>query len=436
MSTDVSHHQLAREVVTNLLKLLPEQPFVVRLPDGSQLGPEPPEASPRFTLVLNRPAALRRMLLPPSELAMGEAYIFDEFDVEGDIVFAFQFIDELKLPRPSWSDLARLGRQLWQLERAEKRQAAPGAGGNFSPYSPDGMLHSPDRDRQAAQFHYDLSNDFYRLWLDKRLVYSCAYFEEDSEALDSAQEHKLDRICRKLDLRDGERLLDIGCGFGGLMMYAARHYGARVQGISLSERQTEEALARIKEADLGDRCQISICHYEEYEVDQPFDKLVSVGMFEHVGHEKLSGYFSKTFELLKPGGLFLLQGGSARLGRDHVGRGWMDKLGMGRNAFMQKYSFPDSRLIDIPAILLTAERAGFETLDVESLRHHYPITLGHWLARLERNQEAAATLVGEVAYRAWRLVLAGYIHLLEKGKLTEYQTLLARPPLSQSDVRP
>lgn len=262
------------------------------------------------------------------------------------------------------------------------------------------------------------------------MVYSCAYFTSADEELDIAQKRKLDVICRKLDLRPGERFLDIGCGFVGLLIHAASHYGVQATGISLSEAQTEETLARIRRRELEDCCAIEICHYERDEADQPYDKIASVGMFEHLGEEKLPSYFAKVLRLQRLGGYFLLQAGSARTDRRHVGRTWMDRLGLGRNAFMQKYSFPDSRLIDVPTILSAAENAGFETRDVESLREHYPLTLSHWLRRLERNRGAAVTEVGEAACRAWRLILAGYIHLLEIGQLTEYQTLLAKPTLS------
>lgn len=417
----------ARALLLDLLNLLPSYPFAVRLPDGQLIPPNPPQQAPAFTLVLHRPAALRRMLLPPSELGIGESYIFGDCDVEGDIVAAFAFIDQLTWPQISPGKLVQLGWQLWRLERigrpaAESRLASDG---RFTPYAARGRLHSPDRDRQAVQFHYDLSNNFYKLWLDQRLVYSCAYFASSDESLESAQQRKLDRICLKLNLQPGERFLDIGCGWGGLLIHAAARYGVEAIGITLSEAQTAEARARIEAAGLSGHCRIHICHYEQFEME-PVDKIASVGMFEHVGQEKLAGYFAKARQLLKPGGLFLLQGGSARVDRRHVGRSWMDRLNLGRNAFMQKYSFPDSRLLDLPAVLATAEKAGFETLNVESLREHYPLTLRHWLTRLEQNQEAAVAEVGEVAYRCWRLILAGYLYLLDKGQLAEYQTLLRK----------
>jgi cyclopropane-fatty-acyl-phospholipid synthase len=375
-------------------------------------------------LVLKRPSALRRMFLPPSELGMGESFIFGDYDIEGDMVAAFGLVDRLERPQLSLKKVLTLGWRMWQLERNGRQHDY--FDGEFNEYAGEGRLHSQQRDQQAVQFHYDLSNEFYKLWLDERLVYSCAYFASEDESLDRAQERKLDRICRKLNLQPGERFLDIGCGFGGLLIHAVTQYGVEGMGISLSEAQTAEARARIETAGISDRCCIEIKHYEEFD-QTPFDKIASVGMFEHVGDKKLPGYFVRANQLLKPGGLFLLQGGSAQLDRRHVGRSWMEWLGLGRNAFMKKYSFPDSRVIDIPTVVKTAEMAGFETRDVESLREHYPLTLRHWLNRLEQNRETAVAEVGEVAFRSWRLILAGYIYLIEKGQLSEYQSLFAKP---------
>lgn len=417
-----------RKALDKLFRFLPERPFAVRLPDGTTIAPGTADGTPTFTLVLNRPAALRRMFLPPSELAMGESYIFNDYDIEGDMVAAFRFMDEMRFERPSPGELVRLAWQLRQLERSDPKRADGSSpyDGSFEEYAPDGELHSLERDKQANRFHYDLSNDFYRLWLDERMVYSCAYFTTPDQSLTEAQENKLDRVCRKLNLQPGERFLDIGCGWGGLLIHAVSVYGVKAHGITMSESQAKEALSRIDRLGLSDRCQITVEHYEEYEPGELFDKIASVGMLGHIGQEKLPVFFGKIYRLLRPGGLACVQGGAARIDRRHVGRTWMDRLGMGRNAFMQKYSFPDTRLIDIPTVLMRAEEAGFETRDVESLREHYPLTLAHWLERLEANKMAAVAEVGQVAFRAWRLVLAGYLYLLERGNLAEYQSLLAK----------
>lgn len=423
-----SYLRQVRQLVVGLLALLPERPFAVRLPDGSTIDPVPEGRETTFTLVLKRPASLRRMFLPPSELAMGEGYIFDDFDIEGDTVAAFRFIDELELRRPSWFEVVRLAWQLWRLQRAGRQLPVEGqeSGAGLDVYRGEGQRHSPDRDQQAVQFHYDLSNAFYKLWLDERLVYSCAYFPDGDESLDVAQERKLDLLCQTLELQPGERLLDVGCGWGGLVIYAASGYGAHALGITLSEAQAMEAADRISAAGLEDRCEVSVRHYEQVAAATPFDKVVSIGMFEHVGREKLPGYFERVHRLLPTDGLFLLQGGVARLDRRHAGRGWMDRLGLGRTAFMQKYSFPDSNLIDVPTVLANAERAGFEALKVASMRRHAVQTVRHWLAGLERSREAAVAEVGQAAYRCWMLIWAGYLHLLDEGRLSEYQFLLRK----------
>ncbi len=422
------HSNHVSDLVEELLGLLPERPFAVRLPDGSTIPPEPPNQEPQFTLVLKQPAALRRMFLPPSELSMGESFIFDDYDIEGDIVAAFALVNRLERPHLSLKYALGLGKRLWQLER-NGRDPANSSNGHkpFTPFTGKGQRHSARRDQAAAQFHYDLSNAFYKLWLDERLVYSCAYFEHPKASLKAAQVSKLDRICRKLNLQPGERFLDVGCGFGGLLIHAVTQYGVNAVGISLSPAQTAEARARIKAAGIQDRCRIEIVHYEEFAPAETFDKLASVGMFEHVGEKKLPNYFARAYQFLRAGGFFLLQGGASQLDRKHVGRSWMDRLGLGRNSFMQKYSFPDSRVIAMPTVVKTAEQSGFETRDVESLREHYPLTLRHWLKRLEQNRETAVAEVGEVAYRSWRLVLAGYIYLIEKGDLSVYQSLFAKP---------
>lgn len=420
-----------------VLAMLPERPFAVRLPDGGVIPAEPADTTAEFTLVLKRPGALRSMFLPPSELALGEGFIFDDFDIEGDLVAAFGLIDGLKIPPVSPSEVVKALAALLRLERMDRgdgerayrgyRTSRLASAEKYGEYVGEGVLHSRERDRQAVQFHYDISNDFYKLWLDERLVYSCAYFTLGNESLEDAQEQKLERICRKLRLQPREKFLDIGCGFGALLIHAVMHYDVEGLGISLSEAQSAEARTRFEAAKIEDRCRIDVVHYEAFEPEMAFDKIASVGMFEHVGKGRLADYFAKARHLLKPGGLFLLQGGAARTDRRHVGRGWMDRLGWGRNAFMQKYSFPDSRMLDIPTVICEAELAGFETRDVESLREHYPLTLRHWLQRLEGNEGAVTAQVGQVAYRAWRLILAGYIHLIEKGQLSEYQTLFAKP---------
>lgn len=386
--------------------------FAVKLWNGL-IWPTLPGRQPLFTVVLNRLGALRRMLFSKSDLYLCEAFIYGDLTVKGQLsgIFAIRdYLDELRLgPRR----LARLA-WFWLWLPRENRHSAKTT--ERPPVRLTGQRHSQERDRRAVEFHYDVSNEFYALWLDKRMVYSCAYFPTGAEDLDTAQERKLDYICRKLRLRPGERLLDIGCGWGGLVIYAAERYGVDATGITLSERQRALAQERILAAGLENRCRVELRDYRDLYPD-PFDKLVSVGMFEHVGEEKLPLYFASAWNSLKPGGLFLNHGigGGASVRR---------KL---KSEFINHYVFPDGQLCDIGAVLKQAELAGFEVTDVESLRPHYAKTLRHWLSRLEAEREKALKYVDEPTYRVWQLYMTGAAYYFEIGKLNVYQALLVKP---------
>ncbi len=398
--------------------------FCVRLWEGTEWVSSSGRP-PRFTLVLKHPGALRRMLLPPNQLTLGEAYIHDDFDVEGDIEEAFVLGDVLLDLRLTPADKLRYGAFLLSLPDRERSVGGRG------PARLRGRIHSPERDSEAVTYHYNVSNDFYRLWLDENMVYSCAYFQFPGEPLETAQEHKLDYLCRKLRLRPGERLLDIGCGWGGLILHAVRHYDVEALGITLSEPQAELANERIRKAGLSDRCRAEVLDYREVPEDRTFDKLVSVGMFEHVGESRLPDYFAKAFRLLRPGGLFLNHGIADTLAVPQL-KG---------PSFIEKYVFPDGELLPLAATLMTAERCGFEARDVESLREHYAMTLRHWIRRLEKEKDKAIRLTNDLTYRVWRLYMGGSAHGFKVGRLNLYQTLLARPnkgrcelPLTRGDL--
>lgn len=382
----------------------------VRLWDGS-LWPEKGR-SPAATLVLKHPGALRAMLLEGSEAALGEAYLRDDFDIAGDIEAAFDLNDAIC--RHARGYLRRW--QLAGLLRRLPRRPAPGDDPGRIANLRDGQ-HTPGRDRAAVQFHYDVSNDFYALWLDQAKVYSCAYFHDAAEDLESAQRHKLNTICRKLALRPGQRLLDIGCGWGGLVLHAASHYGVHATGITLSERQAEYARARVCALGLQDRVDVRLLDYREMEGLECFDALVSVGMVEHVGRKNLPLYFRNAHRLLKPGGLFLNHG---------IGTGVAPTPGHGAS-FIDKYVFPDGDLYPIATMNAPAESAGFEIRDVENLREHYMLTLRRWVGRLEARHAEALAFVTEPVYRTWRVYMAGSAHRFENGQLAVYQTLLAKP---------
>jgi len=277
-----------------------------------------------------------------------------------------------------------------------------------------------------VRYHYDVGNDFYSLWLDKRMVYSCAYFPTGEESLDAAQEAKLDYICRKLRLQPGERLLDIGCGWGGLVIYAAQRYGVEALGITLSEPQATLARQRIAEAGLQEHCRVEVQDYRKTPPTESFDKIVSVGMFEHVGRAQLATYFKQAYKLLKPGGIFLNHGIVTVSPQSNSPADIALRKIWREGEFINKYVFPDGELITPGEMLDFAEDAGFETRDLESLREHYAMTLRHWVCRLEAHHYEAAELLGEATYRVWRLYMASCAHSFASGRIGIVQAILAK----------
>lgn len=276
-----------------------------------------------------------------------------------------------------------------------------------------------------------MSNDFYALWLDRNLVYSCAYFQSPDKELDKAHERKLDYICRKLRLHTGQRLLDIGCGWGGLVRHAVEKYGVEATGITLSKPQAELANQRLAEAGLSEVARVEVQDYRQIDQTEYYDALVSVGMFELVGAALLPTYFQRALGLLRPGGVFLNQGIASR---------YTDKPRQGPS-FSQRYVFPDGELTPISRSLSGAEKIGFEVRDVESLREHYALTLRNWVQRLEEHHQQALKFVSEPTYRVWRLFMSGSAYGFSAGRLNVYQSLLVKQdakgrshlPLSRAD---
>lgn len=389
----------------------------IRLWDGTYW----PDEAPRLaTLVLKHPGSLREMFQPGTEVGLGEAYIYDDFDIQGDIEQIFDIAYRLSEASTGMEAKMRLGLELMRLPSRGRDQRAPS---KRKSARLTGRPHSIERDRQAVTFHYDVSNDFYSLWLDRRLVYSCAYFQSPKDDLNLAQEQKLEYICRKLRLHPGQRLLDIGCGWGGLVMYAAEHYGVDATGITLSQPQADLANARIQAAGLAGKCRVQIQDYRQIEDREAYDVLVSVGMFEHVGAALLPTYFDQAYRLLRKGGVFLNHGIACSIA---------DEGRPTNSSFSQAYVFPDGELVPISVTVRAAEEGGFEVRDVESLREHYVLTLRRWVAALEAHHAQSLEFVDEPIYRTWRLYMSGSAYGFSAGNLNLYQTLLVK---SQDDGR-
>jgi cyclopropane-fatty-acyl-phospholipid synthase len=428
-----------RDVLTALFGEPAQRTFDVRFWDGTvDRGANP---NPPYTLVLNRPAALRRMLLPPTELSIVEAFIAGDVDIDGSMEAASQLGEQIGGRLRSPLAIAKLVQMVLGLPGQADDDLADT---RFPEHARKlGPRHTPVRDAAAIQFHYDVGNDFYKLWLDPRMVYSCAYFKSQDETLENAQVAKLDLICRKLRLKPGERLLDIGCGWGGLIMHAAEHYGVDATGITLSENQAAFARERIATAGLSNRCRVEIRDYRTLAESDGYDKISSVGMVEHVGLTHLPVYFASAYRALKPGGLFMNHGivslGEARprsIGERIFRKFWR------ADAFIDKYVFPDGKLTATHSVVAAAEGAGFEVRDMESLREHYAMTLRHWVRSLEAKAEEATAIVGDHTFRVWRLYMAASANAFSTAAINIVQTVLAKPdargksniPLTRDDL--
>ena len=377
------------------------------------------KVEPTFILVCKNPNVLRSMVFGRDPLRIADAYFRGDIDVEGNFFDAVSLKDDLQIICLS------LRNKLFAIAKAFRlptdiTEHYPARSKLSLGYSQKVKAHSKIENLDAIQFHYDVSNDFYALWLDSDMVYSCAYFEKPGNDLGQAQKAKLAHICRKLLLKPGDSFLDIGCGWGALIIYAAQHYGVKTHGVTLSQQQFTFATDRIKKAGLEGQVTVSLCDYRDIKGNGIYDKVASVGMFEHVGLKNLPLYFSTIHRLLKPSGLFLNHGIT------HEVEGWHKTLS---TEFINRYIFPDGQLDTVSNIQRGMEHAKFEIADLESLRSHYALTLRQWVARLEFHHEEALNYVSESTSRIWRLYMAASALEFESGKISVYQILATKREL-------
>lgn len=400
-----------------------ERTFDVRYWNGSSEPSERADVEP-FTLVISRRGALRRIFLPPNELSIVEAYISGDLDVEGDLESAVALGDAVARRLRDAETMARLARRILALPADDHPDVAKT---RFQRVT-SSLARRRRGDAQAIEFHYGVSNEFYALWLDPMMLYTCAYFRTGDESIELAQLDKLEHICRKLRLKRGERLLDIGCGWGGLVRYAAKNYGVEALGITLSESQAAWGRERVRMEGLSGQCRIEVRDYRDLPAGETFDKITSVGVTEHVPADEQPAYFARAHSLLRPGGAFL---NHCEVSVDQArGESIKSKVAAKlwkRGEFIQRYVFPDARLVPAAHVIASAEQSGFEVRDVESLREHYTLTLRHWVRELESSRDAAIDLVGERTYRVWRLYMSAGAHRFNAAKLNIIQTLLSKP---------
>ncbi len=385
-------------------------PVTLAFWDGSTLPAALDLAGEPLTIRVHR-RALGQLLHEPNQLGLVRAFVGGTLELDGSIEALLRMRGALAgvtLRPAELASAALLAIRLGGID-ALRPPRIPA-----SEIRQHGRRHSLLRDRVAVRHHYDVSNAFYRDLLGPTLVYSCAYFASPDESLEAAQERKLERICRKLRLAPGERFLDVGCGWGSLVLHAAAHHGVQAVGITLSEQQAALARERVREAGLSDRVEIRVADYREL-ADEPFDKIASVGMYEHVGAEQLDAYAATLSQLLRPGGLALNHGISR-----------LESTPAGPKSLIQRYVFPDGEVQPLADVIAALQRAGLETRDVESMREHYALTLRRWLDNLAAAQDAVRAEVGIERERVWQLYMMGSALAFEDGDITIYQVLATK----------
>jgi len=403
-----SSHLTLESFITSWLG--PNPPVRIRAFDGTDVGSKDAPA----TLTVRSSDALVRMVTSPGELGLARAYVAGDLDVEGDIYAMLELrsrISEIKLTAVQVRDLARM------VGVRNLRRIPPPP----EEHHRHGRLHSRSRDAASISYHYDVSNEFYRLVLGPSYTYSCAVFTSESDTLEEAQANKYELICKKLGLRPGMRLLDIGCGWGGMVMHAAKHHGVKAVGVTISQNQVDLGVKRVAEAGLTGEVDIRLQDYRDID-DAPFDAISSIGMFEHVGSQRLGMYFDQINRLLVPGGR-VLNHAISREKPPHKAQG-------NRSAFIDRYVFPDGELHEVGSVISALQDRGLEVRHMEGLREHYALTLRRWVANLEANWDEAVAGASEGRARVWRLYMAGSAVLFEDNRIHVDQVLAVKTPES------
>jgi cyclopropane-fatty-acyl-phospholipid synthase len=394
---------LAAEIET----ALPRRPFTIRFWDGGEVRATEADAP---TFMFRSPRALAHVLRAPGELGIGRAYVAGLLEVD-DLDGALRVVDQFEAPPLSLRQKARLGGALVRACGLTVPPRPPGTELRLR-----GERHTIARDRRAVRHHYDVGNEFFALFLDASMTYSCACFSRGAGTLEEAQETKLELVCSKLGLREGERVLDVGCGWGSFALHAATRHGVRVLGVTLSEPQAALATERVREAGLSERVEIRVADYRELH-EQPFDAIASIGMVEHVGEERIDLYARRLADLLDAGGR-LLNHGIAKL---------KDFDAPDEGAFSERFVFPDGVPLPLSRIALALERSGFVVSHVEGFADDYAETLRHWIERFEGRYEEAVRLAGAERARVWRLFLRAARQGFQGGWASIYQVLAHRP---------
>ncbi len=390
-----------------IARALPQRPFSVELWDGTTIPATADGGGPRFTV--NSPRALAHLVRAPGQLGLGRAYVTGELDVD-DLTAVMKVVDTWEPPPIGGRARARLTLAAARAMGVVRPPRVP-----RSELKPHGQRHSRERDERAVRHHYDVGNEFFELFLDDSMTYSCAIFSRGAETLEQAQEAKLELVCQKLALGEGDTVLDVGCGWGSFAIHAASRHGARVVGITLSPAQAELARSRVADAGLSDRIEIRVADYRELGGER-FDAVASIGMVEHVGENRIDLYARQLAALLKPGGR-LLNHGIARLRHTDPDPG----------SFNDRYVFPDGETLQLSRVLLALERAGFVTHHVEGFAEDYAETLRHWHDNLDRDLAAAERIAGRERLRVWRLYLRAARNAFLNGTISVYQVRASLP---------